>query len=257
MKAFGQRKRLGIVLGGGGTRGLAHIGVLQVLHEAGIEIHAVSGASVGAMIGAAVANHMPMADLNLLSQRVRWRHLMRPAWPRQGLFSFVPLERFVINMVGDIDIAELALPYACTATAALTGDTTVFRQGRIVPRISASCSVPGLIQPTVIDGVAYVDGGMSDNLPIAAMRAVAEVDVILAVNLFGAATYLPSSPLIVALTAIGHTMGLAGSDPAGADILIVPDCTGYGLLRFQYPPLVDRGRAAMLTQLDALKALLT
>ncbi|NOZ70330.1 MAG: hypothetical protein GXP38_00205 [Chloroflexi bacterium] len=256
--AFLQRKHLGLVLGGGGARGLAHIGVLQVLAEAGIVVHAVTGASVGAMIGAAVANRMPMADLNHLARRVRWRHLMRPSWPRQGLVSFTPLEKFVIAMVGgDIDISDLPLPFACTATVALTGETVTFKQGRLAPRIRASCSVPGLIQPIEIDGVAYVDGGMSDNVPITAMRSIAGIDVVLAVNLFGPATHLPSSPLTMALTAIGHTMVQAGSNLGDADVLVEPDCTDFGLLRFQYSPVVGRGRQAMAAKLDQLKALLT
>ncbi len=256
MMAWEQRKRLGLVLGGGGARGLVHIGVLQVLSEAGIEIHAVSGTSVGAMIGAAVANRMSIADLTALGMAVRWRYLMRPAWPRRGLFSFAPMERFLINMVGDIDIRDLALPYACTATAALTGEPTIFSQGRIVPRVRASCSVPGLIKPIAIDGVVYVDGGMSDNLPIAALHAVADVDVVLAVNLFGPITYLPSSPMMMALNMIGHSLTRAGSDPAGADVLLQPDLTGYGMLRFQRHAMFERGRAAMLAQLDTLKAYL-
>lgn len=256
--SFVQRKRLGLVLGGGGARGLAHIGVLQVLDEAGIRVHAVTGASAGAMIGAAVANRMPMEEINSLSRRIRWRHLVRPVWPRQGFLSFSPLEHFVIDMLGgDIDITDLPLPYACTATAALNGETATFWQGRLAPRIRASCSVPGLIQPIEIDGVVYVDGGISDNLPIAAMRTLPDIDVVLAVNLFGPATSLPHSPQAMALTAIGYSLVQAGSDPAQADVLIEPDCTGFGLFRFQYAPLVARGRQAMASHLEHLKALLT
>ncbi len=252
-----QQKRLGLVLGGGGARGLAHIGVLQVLDEAGITVHAVSGASVGALIGAAVARRMPMVELTAWSQRVRWRSLLRPAWPRQGLFSFAPFERFIIRMLGDIDIRDLPLPYACTATNALSGQTKIFDAGRLPPRIRASCSVPGLIQPIVIDGVPYVDGGMSDNLPIAALQQVAQVDVILAVNLFGPASHLPNSPFMMALNMIGHSLTQAGSDPAGADVLLQPDLTDYGMIRFQHQAVVQRGREAMLAQLETLRMLLT
>jgi NTE family protein len=237
---------------------LAHIGVLQVLDEAGIRIHAVTGASVGSLIGAAVAKQMPMAEIDTMARRVRWRHLMRPVWPRQGILSFAPLERFVITIMGgDIDIADLPLPYACTATDVLTGETAIFKQGRLAPRIRASCSIPGLIRPIEIDGVAYVDGGVTDNLPIAAMRTLPDIDVVLAVNLFGPATYLPSSPMALALTAVGHTLSQAGSDPGLADVLIEPDCTGFGIFRFQYDPLVTRGREAMTAQLERLKALLS
>ncbi|NUQ37788.1 MAG: patatin-like phospholipase family protein [Caldilineales bacterium] len=250
--SFAQGKRLGLVLGGGGARGLAHLGVLQVLEEAGVRIDAVTGASVGAFVGAAVAAGLPIATLSEVARSVRWWHLARPCWPRRGLVSFAPLEAYLKRLLGDINIEDLSLPFACVATDAFTGAGVVFRSGQLAPRVRASCSVPGAVKPILIDGVVYVDGGMVDNLPIDIMHSIADVDVILAVNLFGPPTFLPQGIVGFTLTVAGHTLVQAGCNPHSADILVEPDCTGFSLTGFRYEELVGRGRAAMTAQLQVL-----
>ena len=185
-----------------------------------------------------------MPALSDVARHVRWWHLARPCWPRRGLVSFAPLEAYLKRLLGDINIEDLALPFACVATDAYTGAGVVFRSGRLAPRVRASCSVPGAVKPIVIDGVVYVDGGMVDNLPIAIIHSIADVDVTLAVNLFGPPTFLPTGTLAFAFTILGHTLVQAGCNPHSATILVEPDCTGFSLVGFNYDELVARGRAA-------------
>ncbi|MCP4167339.1 MAG: patatin-like phospholipase family protein [Chloroflexi bacterium] len=253
--AFKQRKRLGLALGGGGSRGLAHIGVLQVLEEAGIEVHAVAGTSVGSLVGVAVAAKRSVMEITAVSHRINWHNLARLTWPNRGFISFVPLERFVVNWLGDITFAELKLPFVCNATDALTGEERIFTEGRIAPCVRASSTVPPLVQPCEIDGHLYVDGGIVNNLPIKSVRSLG-VDVVLAVNLFGLPSYLPAGREGYFLTVLGHALCKAGDDPDSADVLVRPDLTGYSMLRFHGKQSIQLGREAMEVKLSELKATL-
>jgi NTE family protein len=253
--ASSTQKRLGLALGGGGARGLAHVGVLQVLDEAGIKIHAIAGTSVGSMIGVALAARRSVLEITSVSRRIGWLHLARPAWPRRGFISFEPMERFVINWLGDITFADLKMPFVCVATDVLSGAVTVFDEGRIAPRIRASSSVPPFVQPVEIDGRFYVDGGFVDNLPIEPVRRLG-VDLVLAVNLFGPPSHIPTGYMAYSHAVIGHALVKAGDDPTSADVLVEPDLTDYSMIRFKRDELIALGRAAMEAKLPELLALL-
>jgi NTE family protein len=248
-----RQRRLGLVLGGGAGRGFAHIGVLQVLAEAGIWPQLVVGTSVGAFIGAGVAAGKSVAEITAFGERLRWRHLARPAWPRRGLLSFAPLERLLIRWLGDLWIEALPLPFACVATDALTGRPRVFTEGRLAPRVRASCSVPIVVQPCLIEDRWYVDGGMTDNLPIGVARRLG-ADVVLAVTLFGPADHLPAGLGAYSAVVLGHTLVRAGADPTLADVLVQPDLTDFDMVRMRRRELIARGRAAMTAQLPRLQA---
>jgi NTE family protein len=247
--------RLGLALGGGGARGLAHVGVLQVLDEAGIKIHAIAGTSVGSLVGVALAANRSVLEITSVSRRINWQHLARPAWPNRWFISFEPMERFVINWLGDITFADLKMPFVCVGTDVLTGAVTVFDQGRIAPRIRASSSVPPFVQPVEIDGALYVDGGFVDNLPIVPVRQLG-VDLVLAVNLFGPPSHVPSGFVAYSHAVIGHALVKAGDDPDSADVLVQPDLTDYSMIRFKRDELIALGRVAMEAKLPELQTLL-
>ena len=247
--------RLGLALGGGGARGLAHVGVLQVLDEAGIKVHAIAGTSVGSLVGAALAANRSVLEITSVSRRINWFHLARPAWPKRGFINFEPMERFVINWLGDITFADLKMPFVCVGTDVLTGAVTVFNEGRIAPRIRASSSVPPFVQPVEIDGALYVDGGFVDNLPIVPVRQLG-VDLVLAVNLFGPPSHVPTGYIAYSHVVIGHALVKAGDDPASADVLVQPDLTDYSMIRFRRDELIALGRGAMEAKLSELQTLL-
>lgn len=250
-----QQKRLGLALGGGAARGLAHVGVVQVLAEAGIEIHAVAGASAGAMIGAAVAAGRPASEIMQIGRGLGWWKLARPRWPRRGFLTFAPLERLLRRWLGDVNIEDLPTPFACVATHALSGQVRIFRTGKLAPRVRASCSVPVVVQPVEIEGELYVDGGLIDNVPVNAVRDLG-VDVVVAVNLFGPPAYLPSDMGGYAATVLGHMLVHADKDLPEADLIIQPNLTEFGLLRFHRDPLIARGRQAAEQSLPEIRRLL-
>ncbi len=159
------RKRVGLALGGGAVRGMAHIGVLRVLEEAGIPVDYIAGTSVGSLIGAIYAAGTGAAQLEALASRFGWRHMVGPAWPRYGFFTLRPLERRLIKILGDLRIEALKIPYAAVATDMRTAQIVVLREGRLAPAVRASCSVPGIFTPVELEGRLLGDGGVLENLP--------------------------------------------------------------------------------------------
>lgn len=159
-------ERLPFVLSGGGARGIAHLGVLQAFNEAGITPSAISGTSAGALIGAFIAAGFSPKDATALL-REEWRlHLtrwkvLRGEWLSQRrigefLSAYLPVKHF----------EELQLPLFVSATDLERGGQRIFSSGEIIPPLLAACAVPVIFPPLVIDGTPYVDGGLSNNLPI-------------------------------------------------------------------------------------------
>ncbi len=223
------RKRVGLALGGGGARGMAHVGVIRVLEREGIPIDCIAGTSAGSLAGAAYAGGIRGHDLLELALRIRWRDIMRPVWPRQGFVSFAKLETFVAELLGDPEFADLEIPYAAMAADLATGELVVLKEGRVAPAVRASCSVPGFVTPVEIDGRLLADGGVINNLPISVVRALG-ADVVLAVGLGSPSGDYPKGPLRAGAAAIELLLIHAGDDPASADVYLPIPIWGLGTL---------------------------
>ncbi|MCL5677055.1 MAG: patatin-like phospholipase family protein, partial [Firmicutes bacterium] len=130
--------RLGLALGGGAARCVAHIGVLQVLQENHIPVHLIAGTSGGALIGALYAAGMDPKWLEELAARINWRHLVRLNLRRDGLLDTEGLERFVATLVKDQTFANLRLPLAAVAVDLVTGEEIILGDGPVAPAVRAS-----------------------------------------------------------------------------------------------------------------------
>ena len=134
-----QRKRLGLALAGGVMRGRAHVGVIQVLEEAGIEVNFLSGVSAGAIVGAFYAMGIDATQLVEFAKQFSWPNVARPSvlnpfrsgLARLGLMDFQNLEMLLIQSIGDVTFAELARPFAVGATDLVTGERIVITSGRV------------------------------------------------------------------------------------------------------------------------------
>lgn len=247
-----RQKRLGVALGGGASRGFAHIGVLQALAEAELWPEVVVGTSVGSVIGAGVAAGKSIDEIGYIAQHIHWGRIARPAWPRRGFFSFAPLEQFIRQWLGDICIEDLPLRFGCVAADALSGWPRLFRDGRLAPRVRASCSVPIVVKPVLIEDRWYVDGGLIDNLPIRFTRSLG-AELVVAVNLFGPPTRLPTRIDTYTAAILGHALVQAGDDPAGADVLVEPELTDFDMVRMPRGRLIELGYQAMSARLSELR----
>lgn len=163
-------KEIGLVLSGGGARGMAHIGVIKGLEEMGLEFSRVSGTSAGAIVGALYAHGYPPAEIFDILQQVSFLKSIRPAWAWTGLLKMDGLEEFLKKYLPHNDFSQLTKSLTVTAANIRTGEIKRFSEGLLVPALMASCSIPAVFDPFPINGSLYVDGGMLDNLPAKPVR---------------------------------------------------------------------------------------
>src|SRR5258708_7339648 len=156
---------IGIALGGGFARGIAHIGVLKVLEEEGIPIGMIAGTSVGALIGAAYCSGLTIAELQEVAHRVRFTTFARWTLSRCGFATTDRMVSFLTRILKGKTFEELRIPLGVTATDFKTGEGVVFRTGSIIDPVRASCAYPGMFLPVIIDGQWLVDGMLSHPVP--------------------------------------------------------------------------------------------
>lgn len=174
--------KIALVLGGGGTRGFAHVGVIKALEAQGIVPDMVVGTSVGSAIGALYAAGYTGFQLQEMSIPMKEERVVDWSWPNRGLFTGKPLQNFINQSVKNVPMEKLRRPFAVVATDLASGEKIVFRTGNTGIAVSASCAVPGVFQPIVINGKSYVDGGLVRPVPASEARALG-ADFVIAVNI--------------------------------------------------------------------------
>lgn len=177
--------RVGLALSGGGARGLAHIGVLNVLQQEGIPIDLLAGTSMGGFLGAVYAAGMdPSAikaeALNLSSPRRLWS-LIDLVPPRRGLIEGNKVHEYMASLLGDRIFDDLRIPLTVVAADLNTGQQVHLNQGRVVDAVRATIALPGILAPVERNGQLLVDGGILNNLPTDVARDMG-ADIVVAVN---------------------------------------------------------------------------
>jgi NTE family protein len=175
---------IGLALGGGFARGIAHIGVIKVLEAENIPIQFVAGTSVGALIGAAYCSGLNSAELREVARRVRFKNFASWTVSRFGFASNQRMIGFLNSILKVKTFEELRIPLAVTATDFSSGEGVVFRSGPLVDPVRASCAYPGMFLPVKIDGRMLVDGMLAHTVPTVPLRQMGAGRV-LAVNLRG------------------------------------------------------------------------
>jgi NTE family protein len=262
------RKIVGLALGSGGGRGIAHVGVLKALVRHNIPIDRIAGTSIGAWAGAFYAIHGDIAALEektLGYKRDKLIAMFEPS--RQAMIKGKKVERLLRDWLGDLRFEDLKIPTAAVATDLITGREVDFMSGPIVPAVRASMSVPLLFEPVRYEGKLLSDGGLVNPVPDNVVRAMG-ADVVIAVNLdkyltvkdFDPSNLTLSSTALRSLNIIRHY--LADYSLHRPDINISPDIDTAGLkLWKQYftdtnlRHLMDIGEAATESQIDAIKQL--
>ena len=173
-------RAVGLVLGGGGARGFAHIGVIRALEEAGIPIDRVGGTSMGAVMGALYARGFDWKDMVRLNRWgwVKYQPHKLYTLPMISLLSSRKAERMLDMMFGDDLIEDLWLSYFCVSTNLTRAEVNVHRRGDLERWVGASMRLPGVVPPAVEGGDLLVDGGVLDNLPTGVMRRLGDGPII-------------------------------------------------------------------------------
>ena len=162
--------RVGLALGGGFARGIAHLGVLRVLEREGITVDCLSGTSVGGMIAAAYASGASIDAIARRAMATSFRDFARWSLSRYGLASNDRLSRYVYEFCGTHRIEEMKLPLSICAVDLLSGEPYYFTRGDLGVALRASCAYPGLFQPVEHDGRLLVDGFLAGPVPVEAAR---------------------------------------------------------------------------------------
>ena len=256
-------RALGLVLGGGGARGLAHVGVIRALHEVGIPIDAIGGTSMGAIIAGLYAMDSDLENMTEACRAafVKQRSMLDVTFPALALTSGKRIARNLETFFGDRQIEDLWLKYYCVSSNLTRAKTNVHSEGPCWQRIRASISLPGILPPVYHEGDLLVDGGVTNNLPVDVMRTVCDGGTVIAVDVspkvdmrqkasFGEAISgwqilsrgmnpftdsldVPTIANVLMRTTLLGSSSARASNAQDADLCLYPPVTDAGLLEFQ------------------------
>jgi NTE family protein len=173
-------KTIGLVLSGGGARGISHIGILKALVEAGIQPAVISGTSSGALIGALFAYGYTPDEILGIFLKTRFSSYLRFDFSFAGLVKIEHAEKILTKYIPENTFESLKIPLVVTATDIQAAKEVHFREGELAMPVLASCCLPGIFKPVEFDKKILVDGAIFSNLPVAAIKE--ETDFIIGVN---------------------------------------------------------------------------
>ena len=250
--------RLGLALGGGGARGFAHVGVIQVLEEAGLRPDLVVGTSAGSLVGALYASGKTPRQLQTIAETMDESAFADWTLPlfNRGVLRGEALARYVQQQVGGALIENLPIPLGIVATDLQTGLPIVFRRGDTGTAVRASSAVPGVFQPVRIAGRDYVDGGLVSPVPVLHARQMG-ADVVLAVDISSVPEGNAAGDTLQILLQTFAIMGrsINALELRHAQVVVRPALSGTGSADFaSRGRAIEAGRRAMQAALSALRA---
>jgi len=265
------KRKIGLALGSGAARGLAHIGVLEALEKEGIPIDMIAGSSAGALIGALYAQGKDSSLMINLALDLSRKHLMSLvdlALPKTGLIGGRKIKDWLESAFGGkIEFSDLAIPFICVATDIMTGEEVVISRGSVLDGVRASISIPGIFTVVKLEGRYLVDGGLANPVPVSALKRMG-VDFVIAVNVIpdisdrvrhagkeGAEDFKEPNIISVLVQSIYiATYSLVRSCLEGADIVIEPWVADIAHGDFhQAPECISRGKVAAQRSIREIK----
>ena len=248
--------RIGLALGGGAARGFAHIGVIQVLEEAGIRPDLVVGSSAGSLVAALYASGRSGTELVAIAQSMDEGAITDWSFPGRGLIRGEALARYVREQTGNRTIEQMRLPLGIVATDLDSGEAILFQRGDTGVAVRASSAVPAVFVPVKIGTREYVDGGLSSPVPVRFARQMG-AELVLAVDISSPPDGNATGDLMKMLLQTFAIMGRSINrfELRDADIVVRPVLTGVGSADFtSRAKAIQAGRDAALKQLPDLRA---
>jgi len=251
------KPKIGLALGGGFARGMAHIGVLKVFEEENIPIDFVAGTSIGAAIGAAYCSGVSAKELQEIASILKFSDFARWTISRMGLCSNDRLGQLLRKMLKVYTFEELRIPLAVSATDFQTGESVVFRSGPLIDPVRASCAYPGVFLPVNVNGRLMVDGLLAHPVPATPLKQMG-ADRVAAV--YFNSHWVGSDGPKHFMDIIGQCFSIAQANmcslwQVNADVVIEPDVAPFPYDAFsKAPELVKAGEAAARAALPAIQA---
>jgi NTE family protein len=250
---------IALVLGGGASRGFAHVGVIKVLEEHGIKPDIIVGTSAGSLVGALYAGGYTATALESIALGMEESDIRDVTLPNRGFVKGEVLQDFVNQYLDNRSIEHLPIRFAAVATDLRSGEMMVFNRGNTGMSVRASSAIPGIFQPVTIDGRDYVDGGLVSPVPVQAAQRM-QPDVIIAVDVSLAPE--DRSEIKDTLDVLGQTLAIMGrkaslAETQAADVVIRPDVQEVGTLDFAAKQLaIAMGERAARAEIGKIRALL-
>ncbi|MGE5507899.1 MAG: patatin-like phospholipase family protein [Chitinophagales bacterium] len=251
--------RVGLALGGGVVRGMAHLGVLDVLGREQIPIDCLAGTSAGAIVAGTYAAGTDLALAERLAGALEWDHLVRLGVPRLGLVRTDRLLELVRLLTRGRSFANLRVPLAVVAVDLERGTEVILKEGPLPEAILASCSLPGVFVPQRLDGRLLVDGGLLNQVPANVVRGMG-AEVVIAVDV---GVEEPQTTVTNVIGVIMQTFEIMQREIARyktaspADLVIRPDLGNISAFRFEaVPEIIEAGRRAAEAALPEIRRLL-
>jgi NTE family protein len=247
--------KIGLALGGGAAKGVAHIGVLKALEDAKVNIDFIAGTSVGAMIAALYAFNVDIEAIGSLARRLTMSKVTSFKLNKTGFFTTESLRELILEYVGEVNIEDALIPLSIVATDINSGEEIILTTGSVADAVCASAAIPGIYIPVELNGRTLVDGGLVQNVPIEALQALG-AGVTIASHLNSVSYY---SEISHVLDVMRNAFEIAVSQHTqdqlkDADLLISMDLSDFSLRdnTERYDELFDIGYRAATIQLTKL-----
>ncbi len=282
------RKKIGLVLSGGGAKGFAHIGVLKVLEEAGVKIDYIGGTSMGAVVGGLYASGYNATQIDSIFYNTNFDELLQDYIPRssksfyekrndemyaislpfnkfkigipvalsKGMYNYNMLAKLTHNVRHIRDFSKLPIPFVCVATDIETGQEVMLKSGYLTQAMMASSAFPSLFSPVEIDGKILIDGGVTNNYPVEELRRMG-AEIIIGVDvqddLKDRDALKDATRILVQITNL-DMINKMKEKVKQTDIYIKPDISNYGVISFdQGRDIIKKGEEAAMALYDEIK----
>lgn len=177
-------RKLGFALGAGGSRGVAHVGFLKAMEEAGIKPDYITGCSMGSVIGAGYASGMSSDEMYAAVKKLRMLDLLATSGKPGGLFDTRKIRKLLERYFGDPDFADLKTKFSCVAVDLNSQDVIEFKEGKVIDGVVSSSCIPGIFKPIQLNGMRLIDGGILERVPYVQLKNMG-AEVVVCVDVLG------------------------------------------------------------------------
>lgn len=252
------RPKVGLALGSGGARGMAHIGILKVLEDHSIPIDFVAGSSIGALVGSLYCvGHTP-DQIRKFTTHFPQKYWLDYTVPKMGFIAGEKLKEIIRLLSKKMNIEDTSIPLSIVATNLVQGKRKVFTKGPIAEAVRASISIPGIFVPEKIDGEYYVDGGVIDRVPVSVVKEMgADVVIAVDVSFFEASTEVNSIFDVIAKSIDVMEREILRYRMVDADLMLRPKVGHYSTNKFtEVVHIIDEGERATIEMIPNIKRMI-